>query len=350
MRTHYHLAKNIAASNIKDLSYPYKITMCLTYWCNFKCKTCNIWQKKPKDEMTLTDYENFFKKNNKFSWIDLTGGEIFLRKDIKELILMITKNCKNLFELHFPTNASMGPKVIDTVSEVLKDYKQNFVVTISLDGNEEKHNEIRGFPGSYRKCIELYKKLKLIEKKHKKFRVYFGFTLSIFNINDFDDMFKQLKIELPDISYKDVHMNIFHNSDHYYGNSKIENPGEKMIHEVNRFRALRGPPKNPIELLEHSYLQHVEGFIKTGKTPIVCEALSSSCFIDSWGDVYPCIIYNKKVGNILKGDLRDIWAKKEARELRTQIKKKNCPNCWTPCEAYQSILAHSPRIFKGLQK
>jgi MoaA/NifB/PqqE/SkfB family radical SAM enzyme len=350
MREDIILAKNILLSNVKDLSYPYKLTLCLTYWCNFKCKTCNIWQKHPKDEMTLQDYENFFKKNNSFSWLDLTGGEIFLRKDIKEILLLIVKHCRNLYELHFPTNGSMAAKVLESVDAVLEKNPRNFVVTISLDGPEEKHNEVRGFPNSFRKCVDLYKQLKKKEKSHKNFRVYFGFTMSVFNVNELDNMYKQLKSEMPNFSYKDIHVNIFHHSDHYYSNDDVGFPGEEIIHKLKEYRALRGPPKNHVELLEDSYQKLVPEFIRTGKTPIVCEALSGSCFIDSWGDVYPCIIYNKKIGNILKEDLKDIWRKHETRGLRKEIKQKKCPNCWTPCEAYQSILAHSGKFAKTILK
>ena len=29
-----------------------KLNLCLTHWCQYTCKTRNIWQRKPSDEST----------------------------------------------------------------------------------------------------------------------------------------------------------------------------------------------------------------------------------------------------------------------------------------------------------
>ena len=34
---------------------PLKLNLCLTYWCQYRCKTCNIWQRKPTDELTTDE-------------------------------------------------------------------------------------------------------------------------------------------------------------------------------------------------------------------------------------------------------------------------------------------------------
>ena len=76
------------------------------------------------------------------------------------------------------------------------------------------------------------------------------------------------------------------------------------------------------------------------QTPIPCKALSASVFIDPSGDVYPCVIFNKKLGNIRKVeyDLGRIWRSDATKTVREDIVKMDCPHCWLACEAYQSIL------------
>ena len=86
----------------------------------------------------------------------------------------------------------------------------------------------------------------------------------------------------------------------------------------------------------------MRGYLESGKTPMRCHALRSSCFIDSWGHVYPCTIYDRKVGSLrdVDFDLARIWESDEARQLQKEIWNYDCPQCWTPCEAYQSILGN----------
>ena len=89
-------SKNILLSAFNGLKRPYKITFAITNKCNLKCKTCDIWNREPADELSFEEIDKFFKANRYFSYIDLTGGEIFLRKDLLE----ITKSVKNNIKRH----------------------------------------------------------------------------------------------------------------------------------------------------------------------------------------------------------------------------------------------------------
>jgi radical SAM protein with 4Fe4S-binding SPASM domain len=70
--------------------------------------------------------------------------------------------------------------------------------------------------------------------------------------------------------------------------------------------------------------------------------------VDPQGNIYPCGMWNKRIANLEEIDykLKNIWNKPETEIVRNQILKKNCPNCWTPCEAYQSILGNLLRLLK----
>ena len=98
--------------------------------------------------------------------------------------------------------------------------------------------------------------------------------------------------------------------------------------------------------LENQYLLQADKYLQTGKTPITCQALAGSVFLDSFGYIYPCTIYSKKLANIkeIDYDLEAYWDTDLIKDLRKDIEKGNCPHCWTPCEAYQSILAKLVKI------
>jgi MoaA/NifB/PqqE/SkfB family radical SAM enzyme len=102
--------KNIISSNFGRLSFPYKLTLVLTYWCNYKCKTCNIWQKRPEDELTTEEINTFFEQSNRFNWIDFTGGEIWMRNDVVQIVESAIKNCKNLALFALPYKWVLYPK------------------------------------------------------------------------------------------------------------------------------------------------------------------------------------------------------------------------------------------------
>jgi radical SAM protein with 4Fe4S-binding SPASM domain len=102
-------------------------------------------------------------------------------------------------------------------------------------------------------------------------------------------------------------------------------------------------PISPRQLLEDAYLRNLDAFLESGVTPMPCHALRASCFIDPWGVVYPCITYSRPLGSLRETDMRlePIWNASETIRLQEEIWKGSCPQCWTACEAYQSILGNA---------
>lgn len=329
------LGKRILESNFKRLKEPYKLTFAVTYKCNSRCKTCNIWKKEVKNELRLKEIKRIFESINP-SWIDLTGGEIFLREDIFELIKTIHENSE-LYLLHFPTNGLLVDKITETLEKIKQLSIPKFVVSISLDGPKEIHDEIRGVKGNFEKAVQTYKNLKDLGIES-----YFGLTLSEFNIGKYEETLESLKRQIENFKDKELHVNLYHTSEHYYSNPK-EFDRRKLIKDVEKcIEKRKGIHLNPIKFLEYKYIEKARNYIKNGKTPLSCKSLTSSCFIDPKGNVYPCSIYNKKLGNLRNNDynLKKIWNSEKTKKIQREIEGLKCPNCWTPCEAYQTILGN----------
>jgi len=106
------LAGRALEANVRRPTHPYKLTFCLTFWCNYRCETCNIWHMKPRDELKLDEIREFFHRSKRFVWVDLTGGEVWLRKDFVDICEALTTECKNLLLLHFPTNGYLTDKIV----------------------------------------------------------------------------------------------------------------------------------------------------------------------------------------------------------------------------------------------
>ena len=336
------LGKNIILSNFKINNSPYKLLFSVTNNCNSRCKTCNNWKTYIKKELSLDEIESFFKKNNKFSWITLSGGEPFLRKDLVSIVKIIKQNCKNLYLFTIATSSLLTKKTINDIKKIIELNINLFFVTISLDGDEKNHDYIRGIEGSYSKAIYLYKELKKLENSN--FKVVFGNTLSKFNFGNVQNMFNEVKKDVPKLKIEDFHFNIYHESKQNYGNMSLIKDKDKynknIIEGINSIIKLKKWKLNAISYLEKKYLILAKKYLRTNKCPVECKVGYTSCFMNSSGDIYPCSNYYINMGNIknFDFDLSKIWNSKKYDMVRQEIKMRKCPQCWTPCEAYQSII------------
>ena len=336
------LAARALEANVRRPSHPFKLTFCITFWCNYKCETCNIWKMKPRDELSLDEIRAFFRHSSRFLWVDLTGGEVWLRKDFVDVCEAVTSSCPNLVLLHFPTNGYLTDKIVAGTREIVRMRTEKLIVTVSTDGDEAMNDEIRGIEGGWQRQIETFRRLREIPGV----QTVLGMTLSGKNVDHFPTAFAAAKREIPDLEYEDFHVNVVHESGHYLGNTDLglrRNVSAMALADAaERYGQLRGTSLHPVGYLERAYVKRVRRYLETGATPMACHALNSSCFVDSWGNVFPCTIYDHKVGSLrdVDYDLGRLWNRDETVALQREIFAGKCPNCWTPCEAYQSIVGN----------
>src|SRR6476646_3548620 len=121
----------LARTAVHRPSAPLKLNLCLTYWCQYRCKTCNIWQRKPTDELTTEEIVAVVRENANITWADLTGGEIFLRPDLDDVV----GGWRRLSLLHFPTNGFLTDRIVASVERIAGRGPAQTIVTVSLDGD-----------------------------------------------------------------------------------------------------------------------------------------------------------------------------------------------------------------------
>lgn len=339
----YSLAKNIIASNFVCLKFPYKLTFIVTYRCNLNCQMCKIWQRRAYPELSLSEIEKFFEKSNRFNWVNISGGEIFLRDDLVDIVKIISSSCRSLYMLDFPTNGFLPERIADDVGRIMKikGLPRRIFVTVSLDGPQELHNKLRGHPDSWNNALKTFHKLR--KMNDRRLNVFFGMTISSSNVDKVDETIDTLRREIPKMSYRDLHINLLHHSPHYYQNDSLgmaDNDSLKRQLSVSLKKRMFA--FMPVEYLERRYQKLAKKFIDTGNSPLPCKAMCSSCFIDPKGEVFPCSVMGKNIGNIKDYgyDLSTLWASEEGCDLRKGIEEGRCPQCWTPCEAYQTILGN----------
>src|SRR5262245_56927643 len=222
---------------------PLKLNLCLTYWCQYRCKTCNIWQRKPADELTTDEIVALVRENPDINWVDLTGGEIFLRRDIDDVFDAIVTGWSRLAILHFPTNGFQTDRIVKSVERIAAHSHGNgrgpahTIVTVSVDGDEALNDEIRGIKGGFRRQMETLRALRRIPG----IATAIGMTLSTHNLGQFERTLAACARECPGLTVDDVHLNVAQRSSHYYGNADIDGLAPDPLAaraEMKRYRSL----------------------------------------------------------------------------------------------------------------
>ncbi len=331
----------VVEANVRRLPRPLKINLCVTYWCQYKCQTCNIWQRKPKDELTTDELLQFVAANAGTEWFDVTGGEIFLRPDIGDVLEAVLRSWHRLVVLHFPTNGFLTDRIVATTERLARLGRTPIVVTVSVDGDRTLNDEIRGIAGGFDRQMATFQALRRVPGV----RAVLGMTLSRLNAGRVREVFEACRQACGTLSPNEFHLNVAQTSSHYYGtgpDATFTPSPDRIRQALEEYEAL-GRSWGVAAAVERRYLARMRRFVETGTTPMPCHALRSSCFVDPWGTVYPCISYGTPVGSLREHafDLGAIWAGETARRLQAEIWRGECPQCWTACEAYQSILGNA---------
>lgn len=321
------------------LSRPYKLTFSVTDRCNLKCQSCNIWRADGRDELRLEEIDRFFALNPSWAWVDLTGGEITLRPDIVEIAHSAATRLPRLFQFHFPTNGTMPARTEAVVEAALRARIPNVVVSVSIDGPPAMHDALRGRPGTWERAVETYGRVRRVGGE-----AYFGMTLSQANLDAVGPTMDALAARVPGFTPRDLHVNIAH-STFYYRSPRLPALPPETVEVLSRLMKARGFPRNPMLLLELLYQRKVGAYLESHRSPVQCQALSSSLFVDAQGGVFPCTSYDVRLGNLRDTDFRvdALWTSPETALLAHDVRHGKCPGCWTPCEAYQSIIANVAR-------
>lgn len=344
MRQIARLAARIAYSNLGELSLPYRLTYSVTNRCQAHCTMCNIWSKAADNELSLSEVDTLFSKANRFSWINLTGGELFQRPDITEIFLAVIKHSRNLYLLNFPTNGIQTNEIVTAVDAILtKTSLPKLIVSVSLDGPQQLHDHIRGVSGCWRSAITTFRELR--ERCSDRFSVYFGHTIQSANLGKFDETLSACQDELGCITVNDLHINLAHSSGHYYDNANTDAipEAEQAMREIERISNQKTQKLlDPVAFIDRHYQKQARNYLKHGRVPFTCQAAAASCFIDPKGTVYPCSVFDSPLGSLREFDmdLYRLWHSTTRTNSRKSIINHACPACWTPCEAYQTILAN----------
>lgn len=330
-QTGARLVKDSFRARVLKDNIPFYFTFAITYRCNSRCLTCNIWKvKKHQKELAAQEVNDIFSGSKYLSKVrnfSITGGEPFLRKDISDLVLSIKEKCEES-HISISTNGSMPRKIRDEVGKMIDRFnRQDITVFVSVDAIGKKHDENRGVKGSFKKAMKTVELLKSINC-----RTTLNSTISPNNVREIQDVYELSKKLNCGFATR-----LAANSSFYYKNKdeKYEYSNEDMIFLEDFLKKVIRENRALFRSRDF-FLSKFSSFQRNGDSGIPCYSSRFSFFLDPYGDVYPCISLDRVVGNLRKKPFDEVWKSKEMDDVRDFIKKRKCM-CLQDCEMIPSI-------------
>jgi len=330
---------------------PYKLEYILTYACGSRCRTCNIWQRyiedpdKRAEELSVDNIiRSVASARDHVRWISLTGGEITDRDDLVEIVEGIVDAVGDrLALLQFTTNGIDPDRVEAAFSKILPlTAGIPSYVTMSLDGIGKTYERVRGVPDGYAKVQESMRRLEAMGGAD--LNTSFQITLSDLNHEEADALFEVASEgrERPIITMATNALQLTRGK----ADVDVREAGPEVAAALKRAWR-RYPLRGAKDLPPKLHLGLVQRFFERGDAPLPCVAGHASLTVDAYGGVLQCDSRESTLARLQDHDY-DIPAMCRSAAFRAALDPlSGCRECFTPCQAYPTIMHHPARALLG---
>lgn len=159
---------------------PTTSTLFLTYRCNSRCLTCNMWKRTEEENKRELGFDGWKVVIDKLAAAgiantEIFGGNVLLRKDLLISVLGYLK--EKGFCIHLPTNQigvdeRVARAIVDTVHRVY----------VSTDGTGEYQDRIRGVESAFKTSGSAISMLLKLRGDRPEPRLICNTTVSRFNV------------------------------------------------------------------------------------------------------------------------------------------------------------------------
>ncbi len=326
----YGFAQSYVQNRLNMLGPLHKLAVSVTGQCNSRCITCHIWRDKPDrdKEVSLKDFETFVRSKlyRNARVIIVTGGEPFMRKDIADVIDILSRNTNGMVSVI--TNGLLSGRIIDTVEEIRRRKSKIDKISLSLNGKPDTHDITRGVRGSYEKVMET-----LTALKEQKVYTSLVFTITPENYDQIEwayDLSKALGVDIN--FYPEISACRFGNM----GNNRCftEEQKEKILRYIQNIYRHRN-----YYYFDDSSLYYLN---KVFRNEEVCRCYGGlqSAFINWDGEVYACEGFHDRkfsFGSIKDEGIDSLWKSDRAFNMRKYVGENRCQPCFLACEILSSL-------------
>ncbi|MGC2062613.1 MAG: radical SAM protein [Thermodesulfovibrionales bacterium] len=338
---------------------PIHLTFFLTRRCNARCPFCFYLKadetpSKETDELSLAEIRKISGSFGSLLWLAFSGGEIFLREDLVEISRTFYRNNRPAIML-FPTNGLMPEVIREKTERILRDSpKSTVTVKLSLDGLYQRHDEVRNTPDSFAKTMQTYQLLRELVSKYPNFELGINTVFCSENqdemgpIIDFVKGLENIRTHTISLVRGNLSDSSFKRVDHVKYKKAIERLEgglKNRTAEIYRFKGAK--VKAAQDILQRRLIHQTE---QEQRRLIPCYAGRLNLVLYENGDIFPCEILSKKMGNMREAgyDINKVLKSAEAKGVISSINSKEC-YCTHECYFITNIL-FNPRLYPELLK
>jgi MoaA/NifB/PqqE/SkfB family radical SAM enzyme len=273
---------------------------------------CNTWKHPSK---TAEEFSPDLVRNipDGLKFINITGGEPFLRDDLDQIVKSALRKTKRLV---ISTNGYFTKKIIGLAEK----YGNRIGVRISIEGLPAANDHLRGIKNGFDHGLRTLVTLHSMGMKD----IGFGMTVSDRNAKDMIELYRLTNAMGIEFATATTHNSYyFHKHDNKYKDAEMiagefENIADELL-KTNR-------PKNWFRAYFNMGLANK---VRGGRRPLPCEVGSDVFFLDPYGNIMPCNGSDEPMimGNLKEQSFDEIWNSCKANDIRKQV--KSCPKqCW----------------------
>lgn len=339
---------NVARQTGRLRPRPLNLTFSVTYRCNARCRTCNVWKKRV-DDLTLPEYRRIFDAiGSSLYWATFSGGEPFIRPDLIDIVLACYERCHPSI-ITIPTNGLLRRDIVDGVARLSRGAPDaKIIINFSLDGIGARHDEIRQVPGNYERLKDAYRELKAAG--HPNVTVGIHAVVSQFNVKEIPALRDHVRDEFkPDSFITEVAEERL----------ELDTIGEEITPLASDYAAVvdnlvadmdATPAKgfaSVIQAFRREYYQTAHRTMVEERQVLPCYAGLASAQVAPNGDVWTCCIRAESMGNLRETgyDFDKVWTSAKADELRGSIRRGEC-FCPLANAAYSSMLCNPASLMR----
>jgi MoaA/NifB/PqqE/SkfB family radical SAM enzyme len=340
-RTGYALA---AASSWRSRGrprlLPVNVTISTNFRCNFKCLSCNVYDRKVK-ELDAGEWTKVFQSLGRApAWMTFSGGEPFLRGDLPDIIGSAVEHCRPAI-VNIPTNGWFTERVVAGVEKICTSHPDiQLVINLSVDHHiPERHDVLRGAAGSYDRLMNTLAGLRALGLENLTVGVHT--VVSNANVADFPAISQGLS-KLGADSYiaepaeERVELQTMGTGITPGGSGFARAAAAVRENE----KAAKGAVAKMARSVRDEYYGRVVRFLDGDVTAMpVCHAGFLSVHVGADGDVWSCCVLARSFGNLRDHDFdfKKVWFSPEAEEFRTWMRERRCA-CPLANAAYTNLL------------
>lgn len=330
---------------------PLFLTVFVTARCGLNCGHCfyreELQQGDASREMTLAEYDRMTAALPNFPKLIITGGEPFLRKDLKDIATFFYENRSRARQITIPTAGYHTDRIVELVEHLLLPRKDLILeIQLSIDGVGEKHDKIRG-KGSFDKLMRTYRALRPIQDENEGLRIRFNYTFSRATQEQFAETHEYVTGELGNPHFDMVLVRRATIDDNFAGQVDIGlyRQATKLLQDQEMKKAKGSLFKQLLAQrvgVERDIIAHHH---KNERVMTNCTAGTLTAIISEEGEVRPCEILDTSFGNLREYDFdfEAIWHNGLADAHRRFVKETGCFCTFETC--VRTTMSFQPRWY-----